>query len=104
MTCLTWAQTDQLFGMLLVRQKQTIAAMHFVFSQFKISDLAEYVGKENVQEKSNPQVNVALVNSPTSEMGQDLTGASQSNSKKKKYFRGPFWCFSLSQIFLLGSF
>ena len=46
MTCLAQAHRDHIFGMLLVRQKQAIVAMHFGVSQSTLFDFAGFVGKE----------------------------------------------------------
>ena len=48
MTCLTQAHRDQIVGMLLVRQKQAVAAMHFGVSQSTVTDVVGRVGKEVV--------------------------------------------------------
>ena len=53
MTCLTQAHRDQTVGILLVRQKQAIAAMHFGVSQSTVSELAGLVRKEDLKERTN---------------------------------------------------
>ena len=45
-TCLSQANRDQIVGMLLVRQKQAIAAMLFGVSQSIAPDFARLIGKE----------------------------------------------------------
>ena len=54
MTCLTEAHRDQIVGMLLVRQKQTIAAIDFGVSQ-PTADFTGLVGKEVLKERTNPE-------------------------------------------------
>ena len=46
MTCFTQAHRDQIVGMLFVRQKLAIVAMHFGISQSTVSDVAGLVWKE----------------------------------------------------------
>ena len=63
---------DQLAGILLVGQKQALRV-----SQCTVSHIVGHLRQEVVYERTNPQVNATVANSPSRGMRQDLFTAIQ---------------------------